>query len=391
MNMSIASRRILLILTFVIPGHLLVAQTQPTTLNKTSTSDCIATDASTCDLNATITDIAPPDSPAFSLLGLNPTNVSKPNSPAELASSVLNAFDDNGHFQSGTAVDVVPFLVFKAKSFSLGQYTDRTMNAAATRVLSRSSVSFATTKGTSAPDTAVRLALGFRSSLIDSGDPRAGFQSCVRDINIHLVPPPEDKPTAQPTFADSQNNPVSDDAFKKMFSDCRTKSGDKVWNANSVVVAGALSWISTDGSTSNLKSNGSAFWASAAWNMTTDWAQLIVSGRRQTGQSVVPPNSSSGGTTGNDSFVLQDSTVAGGAVKFGRSGFNGTMTGLYIGKRTGGSPDSYPEFGFGVEKQLSSNLYLELNYRYDVTQKNVSGVLANIKWSFSQQPKLKTH
>jgi len=391
MNMLTASRRLLLIWSLALLGHYLVAQTQATNTNKTSTSDCITTDASTCDLNATITDISPPDSPAFSLLGLSPTNVNKPNSPAELASSVLNAFDDNGHFQSGTAVDVVPFLVFKGKSFSLGQYTDGTMTAAATRVLSRSSVSFATTKGTSTPDTAVRLALGFRSTLIDSGDPRAGFQTCVHDINVHLVPPPQEKPAAQPTLADAQNNPVSDADFRQMFTDCRTKSGNKIWNANSVVVAGALSWISTDGSTSSLKSNGSAFWGSASWNMTTDWAQLIVSARRQTGQQVVPPTSTSSGTTGTDSYMIQDSTVAGGAVKFGRSDFNGTVTGLYIGKRTGGRPDSYPEFGFGVEKKLVNSLYLELNYRYDVTQKSVSGVLANIKWSFSQQPKLKTH
>jgi hypothetical protein len=316
--------------------------------------------------------------------------VSKPNSPAQLAASVLNAFDDNGHFQSGTALDVVPFLVFKAKSFSLGQYTQESAAAAATRVLSRTSVSFATTKGTSTPDTAVRLGLGFRSALIDSGDPRAGFQRCVRDIDVHLVPPQSVNPAEQPTLADSQGKPVSDAQFKQMFADCRTKSGKSIWNANSLVVAGALSWISTDGSTSNLSSNGSAFWASTSWNMTTDWAQLIASARRQTGQQVVPPSSGSGNTA-SSSFVIQDSTVIGGAIKFGRSDFNGNVTGLYIGKRTGGKPDSYPEFGFGVEKKLVNDLYLELNYRYDVTQKNVSGVLANLKWSFSQQPKLKTH
>jgi hypothetical protein len=386
MNISTASKYVIVMWSFVLLGPFLLSQTA----SKGKTTDCVTSDASTCDLNATITDISPPDSPAFSLLGLSPTNVSKPNSPAEVASSVLNAFDDNGHFQSGTAVDVVPFLVFKAKSFSLGQYTSKTAAAAATRILSRSSVSFATTKGTSAPDTAVRLALGFRTTLLDSGDPRSGFQSCVHDINVHLVPPPRDNPTAQPTFADAQNNVVSDADFKQMFTDCRTKSGNKIWNANSIVVAGALSWISSDGSTSNLKSNGSAYWASAAWNMNTDWGQLIVSGRRQTGQNVVPPNSPSSGT-GTDSFVRQDSTVVGGSLKFGRSDFNGSLTGLYIGKRTGGSPDSYPEFGFGVEKQLVNNLYLELNYRYDVTQKSTSGVLANFKWTFSQQPKLKTH
>jgi len=389
MNTSTASKYAILSCLLVVCSLTLAGQTNNKSSNN-STANCITTDASSCDLNATITDISPPDSPAFTLLGLSPSNVSKPNSPAQLAASVLNAFDDNGHFQSGTALDVVPFLVFKAKSFSLGQYTQESAAAAATRVLSRTSVSFATTKGTSTPDTAVRLGLGFRSALIDSGDPRAGFQRCVRDIDVHLVPPQSVNPAEQPTLADSQGKPVSDAQFKQMFADCRTKSGKSIWNANSLVVAGALSWISTDGSTSNLSSNGSAFWASTSWNMTTDWAQLIASARRQTGQQVVPPSSGSGNTA-SSSFVIQDSTVIGGAIKFGRSDFNGNVTGLYIGKRTGGKPDSYPEFGFGVEKKLVNDLYLELNYRYDVTQKNVSGVLANLKWSFSQQPKLKTH
>ena len=121
--------------------------------------------------------------------------------------------------------------------------------------------------------------------------------------------------------------------------------------------------------------------------------QLIVAARRQTGQEVVPPSTSSGAAMSSASaaaaspFVIQDSTVAGGTFKFGRADFNGSVSGLYIGKRTAGIADSYPEFGFGMEKKLVNNLYLELNYRYDVTSKGASGILANLKWSFSQQAK----
>src|SRR3979490_1414966 len=72
-----------------------------------ASKDCIAT-PSKCDLNATITEIVAPDSPAFAVLGLTSTNASNPNSPAELAAAALNAFDTNGHFQSGAAIDLVP-------------------------------------------------------------------------------------------------------------------------------------------------------------------------------------------------------------------------------------------------------------------------------------------
>ena len=354
--------------------------------------DCVGiTNAkATCDLNSTFTDIAAPDSPAFTVLGLTPSNITKPNSPSALATAVLNAFDDNGHFQSGTAIDVVPFLVFKAKSFTLGKYADHGAKAYLTRVASRTSVSFATAKGTSTPDTSVRMATGIRISLLDFGDQRAVLGRCVGLINSPVDP-------------NNPGAPISD-KLKKQIADCRTTAQKKLWNATSVVVAAAPAWISTDGSTSNLKRNGQAFWASAAYGFGT-WGQLILDGRRQTGQQIVPPTSPSssstsaagtgsssatagtGGGSASNQFVLQDTTVLGGAFKFGQSDFNGTVAGLYIGKRTAGVPDSYPEFSFALEKKLATNVYLELSYRYDATQKNVSGVLTNLKWNFSQQAK----
>lgn len=344
-----------------------------TPANATNSKDCVQASVS-CDLNATVTEIVAPDSPAFTVLGLSPNNVSKPNSPAALAASVLNAFDDNGHFQSGAAIDVVPFLALRAKSHSLGQYARQDVHAYAIRVLARTSVSFATVKGTSSPDTAVRMATGVRVSLLDLGDPRAAFQKCVGAINI---------PT-DPNHPESPSDPQLASDLKK----CRDDAAKKVWNATSLVIAGAPTWISSDGSSSNLSLNGGGYWASFAYGLET-WGQLTAAARRQTGQLVAPPGSSS--SASSSSFVLQDTTIAGGSFKFGRSDFNGLVQGLYIGKRTAGLADSYPEFGFGLEKKLTSGVYLEVTYRYDVTKKQTSGVLANLKWSFSQQAKLATH
>jgi hypothetical protein len=349
-----------------------LAQSASSSSSSSGTSnsqDCIASSAS-CDLNATVTEIVPPESPAFTILGLSPTNTTTPNSPAQLATSALSAFDDNGHFQSGAAVDFVPFLVFKAKSFSLGEYSKNTAKGYAIRVLTRTSFSFATTKGTSSPDTSVRLATGVRISLLDFGDPRAAFQNCVNKVDY--VPDPN-----------NPNAPMSD-AIKQKLTTCRTEAAKKVWNATSLVIAGAPAWISTDGSSSNLSRNGGGYWAAFAYGLGT-WGQLTVDARRQTGQYVVPSGTPSSSTS---AFVLQDTTVAGGTFRFGRSDFNGIVEGLYIGKRTAGVPDSYPEFGFGLEKRLANKFYLEINYRYDVTSKQTSGVLANLKWSFSQQAKL---
>ncbi len=338
-----------------------------------------------CDLHATIAEIVAPDSPAFTMLGVNPTNVSKPTSPAELATDAISAFDDNGHFQSGAALDVVPYLVFAGRSTALGKLvspgigrwtTKQEVNGYVHRVLTRTSVSFATIKGTSNPDTSVRLATGLRVVLIDRSDPRANFQSCVSNIDVALLPKDVDNAQIQAKL-------------KKLLTECRNGTkAKKVWNATSWIVAGASSWISTDGSTTDMKLNGGGFWSSFALGLS-DWGQVIVNARRLTGQHVVPPNTPASTTGSSAAFVLQDTSVAGGAFRVGRSDFNAIIEGLYIGKRTAGIVDSYPEFGFGVEKRLAEKLYLQINYRYDVNSNtNTSGVLANLKWSFSQEPKL---
>jgi hypothetical protein len=341
-----------------------------------------------CDILATIAEIVAPDSPAFTLLGVNPSNISKPTTPAQFAANVINAFDDNGHFQSGTALDVVPYLVFAGHSRGLGKLVPapgktwsgtEQFHGYVNRVLTRTSFSFATIKGTSNPDTSVRLATGIRAVLLDRNDPRANFQSCVAKIDIALDPA-----KLAAIGADAQKEAE----IKKAIEDCRTKKPARVWNATSLTIAGAAAWISTDGLTSSLARNGGGFWASFALGLGT-WGQLIANGRRLTGQHIVPPNSGASTTAASGNFVLQDSSIGGGAFRFGRSDFNGIVEGLYIGKKTGGVVDSYPEFGFGVEKKLAEKVYLELNYRYDVNSKvNTSGILANLKWSFSQASKL---
>lgn len=344
-----------------------------------TSKDCIS-QPSQCDLNATITEIVAPDSPAFTVLGLSSTQVSKPTTPTEFATSVLNGFDDNGHFQSGAALDFVPFLVFASGNLSLGKYVpndkatrSQILKSYAVRVLARTSISYATTKGTSNPDTAVRIGTGLRIVLWQQNDPRALFYVCTRNIDVPFNPAKPDDPARLKAVTDAIHN-------------CRRAS--KVWNSSSLTLAGAPSWISTDGSTGNLKLNGGGYWASLAYGLG-DWGQIIATGRRMTGQFIPSPSTSSGGAAGTNQFVLQDTTVAGGEFRFGRGDFNGNIQGVYVGKRTAGSPAAYPEFGIGLEKKLTTNFYLDVNYQYAVNTKlTASGIVANLEWSFSQQPKL---
>ena len=73
-----------------------------------ASKDCIAT-PSKCDLNATITEIVAPDSPAFAVLGLSSTNASNPNSPAELAAAALKGTRPGGRAGIPSLEDCLAF------------------------------------------------------------------------------------------------------------------------------------------------------------------------------------------------------------------------------------------------------------------------------------------
>src|ERR1051326_6742315 len=98
-------------------------------------------------------DLSVPESPAFTVLGVTPQTVTRPASPRALATSLLNGVDPQGNFQTGLALDTVPYLLFMGNSITVNDYR----NSTGTRFLSNTQVSFATTKGSS-DDKSLRLA-----------------------------------------------------------------------------------------------------------------------------------------------------------------------------------------------------------------------------------------
>jgi len=140
-------------------------------------------------------DLAVPESPAFTVLGLTPQTVARPTSPRAFASSLLNGVDENGNFQSGVALDTAPYLVFAGPSLTLRKYNESYQ----TRFLARTQFSFGTTKGASDDDKSVRLALGFRMTLWDAGDPHSDedLLTCFAD-RLKLPAPPTINPQHRP-------------------------------------------------------------------------------------------------------------------------------------------------------------------------------------------------
>lgn len=128
-------------------------------------------------------DLAVPESPAFTVLGVTPENVVRPTSPRQLALSLLNGVDRDGNFQSGIAVDTAPYLLVAGQHLTLQDYRD-SKNYWSKRLPARTQVSLATAKGSTTDDKSSRVALGIRVTPWDAGDPRLDDEliDCLRQI-----------------------------------------------------------------------------------------------------------------------------------------------------------------------------------------------------------------
>jgi hypothetical protein len=274
-----------------------------------------------CDLGATIQSLTAPESPAFTALGVTPNEVSRPTSPSDFSTFLVNAFDEQGHFQSGLALDFAPFLLLGNKLSWWAHYGD-TSNRKYwwVRPLARTSVSFGTTKGASDSDPALRLATGVRIVLYDERDPRLLYARCIRLV---VVPDVNATPEEMIKRLREERARCQQDSIKK---------AQEIWNATSLAIAGAPTWFSNDGSSSNLQLNGGGYWASGALRLGTT-AQIIGHFRRMTGEEVPDPTTPKDPTTGQPNFVIQSTTLAGGSVRYGSAKFNGNFDGLYVHKK----------------------------------------------------------
>ena len=332
-----------------------------------------------CDIGATLESLTAPESPAFTVLGVTPQNVTRPTSPADFATAVTDSFDERGNFQSGLALDVAPFMVLGNKLPWWSHYGDVGKDKRKywwVRPLARTTLSFGTTKGASDADPALRLAAGLSVVLYDERDPRLLYSRCIRVIVVQDV---NATPEEQKKRLQEARDRCKQDSIKK---------AQEIWNATSLMLAGSPTWFSKDGTTANMQLNGGGYWTSAALRVGTV-AQITGHFRRRTGEEVPDPTTPKDPTTGQANFAIQSSTLAGGSLRFGSGKFNGKFEGVYVHKKVAGILDTYPEFGFGLERKLAENLYLDAAYRYAPgTKLTASGFLTNLKWNFNKTSQL---
>jgi len=339
----------------------------------TAKPNCI-NDPVSCDIGATLESMAAPESPAFTVLGLSPKNVTRPTSPTDFATALLSGFDQNGNLQSGIALDAAPVLILGRSATFWSHYSDPRKKYWWVRPLARTTFSYGTAKGASSSDPALRLATGLRVVLYDERDPRYLYGTCIRGFEPNLNAPD----------IEAEKHRLQVERQKCIAQkESRIK---EIWNATSLAIAGSPVWISPDGSTPNLRLSGGGYWTSAAVRLQT-WGQIIGHFRRLTGEQVPAPHTPVNPVTGLPTFFTQGTTLIGGSFRFGSGKFNGNVDGLYVHKNVSGRLDSYPELDLGLERKLAESFYLDATYRYAVgTQLTASGFVANLKWSFSKVP-----
>lgn len=341
-------------------------------------------------------DLAVPESPAFTVLGITPQTVVRPSSPRQFASSLLSGIDQRGNFQSGLALDAVPYWIFAGSGITLREY----QNSYKIRLLSRTQFSFGNTKGASADDKSVKLALGLRITLWDTGDPHLDKEllNCFAE-RIKLPGPPRFPPPADDASpAEKQIYEVSLAAYetessmltlknKEAEEQCRVESRKRNWNKSSWAIGLAPSWISTTGESKNFKWNGGGFWTSVAYGFggipkLRDNSQLLLHARYRNNEQV-PDEDNSG------QFLSQDSFFFGGRWRYGNPDTSANFESVYQRTRFKGQAwDNSARYSLGLERKIAENLWFALAFGGERGRENGMNdgfILTSFRWGFSQK------
>ncbi len=297
--------------------------------------------------NLTELDLAVPQSPAFTALDLTPETVTRPASPRQFAVDVLSGLDPNGNFQAGLALDAVPWLLLRGNDLTIKDYE----HSLAQQLASRFLISAATTKGTDSDDNSLKLALGFRLTPIDDGDPRLDpeLRKCLKRS---VIPQPTDFKTLPEFQAAVKRAEVDAEASVEQ---CHEEAKQRNWNRTAWDLGAAPTWIQQQGTSDQTQWNGATFWSSYAYGFTgtvlEKTSQLILGLRYQLDQETPDPDQ-------KDTFFRQDTLLAGARMRVGRPNLSVSFDGSYLYE----NPEDRAS-GSGFRGALSSNFRIPGDYQ----------------------------
>jgi hypothetical protein len=317
------------------------------------------------------TEIAPPDlsvpeSPAFTLLGVTPQNVTRPATPKAFQTALLNSVDSDGKLQSGVSIDTSPYLLYAGNMLTIDQYR----RDAAAQILARTNLSLASTK--EASGSAEHLAAGLHITLFDAGDPRKDTEldTCF-DAALALP-----KPTLPGEVGGSTTvTDVSAETARKI-EDCRTASARRNWNASSWNIGGGQAWLSSDGTKNHIAADGGGLWTSAALRLRKR-AQVIVHARWRENEHV---------TAKDNSVTDHDKRLIGVRLRFGSPTLNGSVEAATQSDQAASKTSRKRVLLLGVEQRVAEGVWLDVSLGRELSRDaGAEHFLArgSFKWSFN--------
>jgi hypothetical protein len=364
-------------------------------------------------------DLSVPESPGFTILGLNPQTVVRPASPREFATTLLNGLDENGNIQTGIAIDTAPYILLATRQqdegtfnpdstrrkpfLTLQKYRERPNGFNIARFASRIQFSLATTKGASSEDKSARIGSGLHFTIFDYGDPRMDIKldECFEGFDIKI----EKQARIDLNLSPTGLLPNMDDANKveqriqtlltsgwrdRYKKTCAEESRKRNFARSSFIIGGAGSWISPNGDSSKFKYNGAGIWASLAYGFEglpglEENAQLIFHFRRRIKETVTD-------TLNQGKFITKDSNLFGMRLRFGSPNLAGNIEGVYQGEHFAGrKPDSNFKLSFGSDYKIADNLYINFAIGGETKESNIPNtgkvfVRTSFNWGTSQKP-----
>ena len=399
------------------------------------------------NVNSASLDLAVPEVPALAVLGLTTQEVIRPTTPREFATELLNGIDRNGNFQSGVAIDTVPWLFFLGDT-SLNKYRE----SYPTQLLLNNAFSFATTKGSSNDDKSVRVAVGVRFVPWNLGDPRTYkltpgeyrenggnkkywidncFESVLdplgNEINsiLEIMKSEEinrDKCVTQKIKSceftkedenrncqlsvrlicdqeiesDRRNNQERissleaqmDEKLREGANQCRKELRKLTWNRSAWAIGVAPTWISPNGNIGDTEWDGLGLWTSFAYGFEgiptlERTSQFILHARYRTDEEVPIEDM-------DNMFIEQDSFFLGGRLIVGKPTIAAQFEGGYTfsDPRDGDNENSFIG-SLGGNIMVRDNLWLDLS----IGAMSGAGdkdsqvfVLNSLKWGFQNKP-----
>lgn len=390
---SYRSVALIILLTFGLIGENALGQTE----NAGSTVEPIETPAAVNgDIKAAVEnlkqyslDLSVPESPAFTVLGTTPEQVTRPTSPRDFALAISQGVDKNGKLASGLAIDFNPYMLLYGDQLSLTSYKGSTP----TRIIARTQMSFGTTQANEDKDKSMRVGLGLQTTIWDEGDPRMDddFQNCLGEQTKNLFESPPDKLNI------GAKSPIGEVAKEKRRQDfknagvpCYNLATQKNWNKSAWIVGLGSSWHSDDGSTNNLSKSTRGIWSSVAYGFDgipglQNDALLIFHGRRLIGERAPDPNFAG-------AFLDQNSTVYGARIRLGSSDFGTSVESSYSYiDYARAIKDKVRRLAIGLEYKVSSNTWFVATIGGEGGRQNginKSFVLSGLKFGSASEPAL---